>query len=329
MKIYITGAEGFIGSHLVEHLCNHNHKVTALVLYNFKNSIGWLKYVDKKVLKKINIVHGDVRDFGFLKKSTKNHNIIVNLSALIGIPYSYHAVKSYIDTNVIGCHNLLECVRENKIKKLIHTSTSEVYGSAQKIPINEKHPISAQSPYAASKVAADHLCLSYYRSFNSPVTILRPFNTFGPRQSNRAIIPVIINQLLNKKKFIKLGNIKPTRDLSYVSDTVEAFRLALNKKDILGEIINIGSGREISIENLIKLIMNITGEQKKIIIDKVRVRPNKSEVERLFASNEKAKKLLNWKPKYIGKHGFQIALRETIKWYVRNKQKFSDTNYII
>ena len=329
MRIFITGSEGFIGSHLVEHLIKHNHKITALVLYNFSNSIGWLKYIDNNSLKKIKIIHGDVKDFNFMKKVTKNHDILINLSALIGIPYSYQAVKSYIDTNITGCHNLLECTKENNIKQFIHTSTSEVYGSAQKIPIRENHQINSQSPYAATKASADQLCLSYFKSFDLPVTILRPFNTFGPRQSNRAIIPVIINQLLNQKKYIKVGNIIPTRDLNYVTDTVEAFRLSLKKKNTFGQIINIGAGREISIKNLIFLLMKVTGKKKRIVIEKNRERPKSSEVLRLYSSNSKAKKLLNWKPKFAGKNGLEIALGKTVDWYKKNKNKFTNSDYII
>lgn len=313
-KILITGAEGFIGSHLIENLVKKNFKVKALVLYNSFNSIGWLNYLDKEIIKNCEIVYGDIRDNVFIQNITKGIDAVINLAALISIPYSYIAPSSFISTNLIGTYNILEATKINNVSKLILTSTSEVYGTAEFVPITEQHPLKAQSPYAASKIAADQLALSYYKSFDVPVTILRPFNTFGPRQSGRAIIPSIISQLVNKNKFIKIGNLTPTRDFTYVDDTVEAFVLAL-KKNLYGEVINIGNQFEISIKSILDIFKKDFNYDFKIIIDKKRVRPKKSEVFRLLASDIKARKLLHWEPKYKGIIGFKKGLEKTIDWF--------------
>tara|TARA_B100001057_G_scaffold492224_2_gene584159 strand:+ start:4055 stop:5050 length:996 start_codon:yes stop_codon:yes gene_type:complete len=319
MKIFLTGSEGFIGSHLAEKLVKRGHNLTCLVLYNSFNSWGWLDQIDKKVKKDINIITGDIRDEFLIKKMIKkNTDVVINLAALIGIPYSYRAPKSYFDTNTIGLLNILNSAINTNIKKIIHTSTSEVYGTPKYIPIDEKHLVSAQSPYAASKIAADQIALSYYKSFNSPVTILRPFNTFGPRQSLRAIIPTIITQILNNKK-IKLGSLYPTRDLTYVDDTTDAFLSALNKKKDIGEIINIGSGFEVSVKDLVKKISKIMGQNIIIRKDTKRTRPKESEVNRLLANNKKAKKILDWTPQYTKKHGFENGLRKTIEWFSKKE----------
>ena len=319
MKIFLTGSEGFIGSHLAEKLVKSGHNLTCLVLYNSFNSWGWLDQIDKKVKKDINIITGDIRDEFLIKKMIKkNTDVVINLAALIGIPYSYRAPKSYFDTNTIGLLNILNSAINTNIKKIIHTSTSEVYGTPKYIPIDEKHLVSAQSPYAASKIAADQIALSYYKSFNSPVTILRPFNTFGPRQSLRAIIPTIITQILNNKK-IKLGSLYPTRDLTYVDDTTDAFLSALNKKKDIGEIINIGSGFEVSVKDLVKKISKIMGQNIIIRKDTKRTRPKESEVNRLLANNKKAKKILDWTPQYTKKHGFENGLRKTIEWFSKKE----------
>ena len=275
MKIFLTGAEGFIGSHLAEKLIRKGHDLTCLILYNSFNSWGWLEHTDNKIKKEIRVITGDIRDEFLIKNQLKkNVDVVINLAALIGIPYSYRAPKSYFDTNAMGLLNILNSALNSNIKKIIHTSTSEVYGSPKYIPIDEKHLVSAQSPYAASKVAADQIALSYNKSFNSPVTILRPFNTFGPRQSLRAIIPTIITQILNKK-VLKLGSLYPTRDLTYIDDTTDAFLCALNKKKDIGEIINIGSGFEISIKELVRKISKIIGYRIDIEKDFKRVRPKK------------------------------------------------------
>ena len=275
MKIFLTGSEGFIGSHLAEKLVNKGHDVTCLVLYNSFNSWGWLDKIDKKLKKNMRVVTGDVRDdFTINKLIRKNIDVVINLAALIGIPYSYRSPKSYFETNSIGLMNILNSSINSNVEKIIHTSTSEVYGSPKYVPIDEKHLVSAQSPYAASKIAADQIALSYHKSFNAPVSILRPFNTFGPRQSLRAIIPTIITQFLSKKT-IKLGSLYPTRDLTYIEDTTDAFLASLNKKKDIGEIINIGSGFEISIEDLVLKISKIMGRKLNIQIQKERVRPKK------------------------------------------------------
>ena len=315
MKIFLTGAEGFIGSHLAEKLIKKGHDLTCLILYNSFNSWGWLEHADNKIKKEIRVITGDIRDEFLIKNQLKkNVDVVINLAALIGIPYSYRAPKSYFDTNAMGLLNILNSALNSNIKKIIHTSTSEVYGSPKYIPIDEKHLVSAQSPYAASKVAADQIALSYNKSFNSPVTILRPFNTFGPRQSLRAIIPTIITQILNKK-VLKLGSLYPTRDLTYIDDTTDAFLCALNTKKDIGEIINIGSGFEVSIKELVRKISKITGYRIDIKKDFKRIRPKKSEVDRLFANNKKAKKILNWSPKLNKKSDFENSLKKTIEWF--------------
>jgi len=315
MKILLTGSEGFIGSHLAEKLVKNGHELTCLVLYNSFNSWGWLDKIDNKIKKNIKIVTGDIRD-EFLVKSLikKNTDVVINLAALIGIPYSYRSPKSYFETNSMGILNILNSSINSNVKKIIHTSTSEVYGTPKYIPIDENHLVSAQSPYAASKIAADQIALSYNKSFNLPVTILRPFNTFGPRQSLRAIIPTIVTQLI-KNKVLKLGSLYPTRDLTFVDDTVDAFVSTLNKKKDIGEIINIGSGFEISVKDLVSQISKIMGVKIDIQKEKERIRPKKSEVDRLYADIKKAKKILNWTPKYTKKNGFEKGLKKTIEWF--------------
>ena len=267
MKILVTGAEGFIGSHLIERLIAKGHQITAFVLYNSFNFFGWLENIDKQNFKKIKVITGDVRDYQSISSAIKNQDIVINLAALIAIPYSYQSVRSYIETNIIGIQNILEAVKTYKVKRLIHTSTSEVYGTAQFVPIREDHPINSQSPYAASKASADQIVMSYHRSFNLPVTILRPFNTFGPRQSMRAVIPTIIGQFLTSKK-ITIGNLTPTRDFTFVKDTVEAFTKSLKAKDIIGETINIGSNFEVSIKEIIEMVSIITNRKIEIKSDK-------------------------------------------------------------
>lgn len=329
-KILVTGACGFIGSHLVEKLISRNFDVTAMVFYNPVNSNGWLDDLNLNIKKKIKIIKGDVRDSNFININTKKIDIVIHLAALIGIPYSYSAPESYIDTNVKGTLNILNSALNNNVSQVIVTSTSEVYGTAKKIPILENHSLNAQSPYAASKISADHLALSYYRSFNLPVTILRPFNSFGPRQSNRAVIPTIISQMLNNK-IVKLGNLKPKRDFTYVDDTAESFVKAIYNKKSFGEVINVGNSFEISIENIIKILKSDLGYEFSIVIDKKRIRPSKSEVMQLYSSNIKAKKLLNWEPNYKDLEGFKKGLIETINWFKKNKDLnfYKSNDYII
>lgn len=332
MKIFITGSEGFIGSHLTEKLVKKGHKVKALVLYNFNNSNGWLDKLNINIKRKLKICRGDIRDLDFIKRETKNYDVIIHLAALIGIPYSYFSPRSYLDTNVIGTLNILQAARENKTSRVIITSTSEVYGSAKKIPITEEHPLQGQSPYSASKIAADQMAISFYNSYNLPVVILRPFNTFGPRQSERAIIPSTIRQIIDSKdNSITLGNTFPTRDFNYVEDICDGFIAALNKKNIFGKIFNLGTGNEISIKKLVLLISSLMN--RKIIIKKgfERTRPINSEVNRLCASNKKAIQDLKWKPKFSGNSGFKKALIKTINWHEKqnylNKKKIN--KYVI
>ena len=298
MKILVTGACGFIGSHLVEQLIKKNFSVKAFTFYNARGSNGWLDNIDKKLKKDFEIIQGDIRDQDFLVNNTRKVDVIFHLAALIGIPYSYNASKSYLDTNVYGTYNVLNAAKTNNVSKTIVTSTSEVYGSAQTIPITENHRLSAQSPYAASKIGADQLALSFNKSFGLPVTIIRPFNTFGPRQSSRAIIPSIVTQIIKNKNIVKVGNLNPTRDFTYVEDTVNAYLKTIKNKNISGEVINLGNNFEISINDILKILKKDFGYKFEIVIDKKRIRVKNSEVNRLYASNLKAKKILKWKPEH-------------------------------
>lgn len=322
MKILVTGSEGFIGSHLVEMLIKKKHKVRALVLYNSFNSWGWLDSLTEDTKKKIEVVLGDIRDKESVEESIKGMDVVINLAALIGIPYSYNASKSYVDTNIIGLLNILNSARKKKLKQIIHISTSEVYGSPKKIPIKENHNLNAQSPYAASKIAADQLALSFNKSFGLPVTIIRPFNTYGPRQSARAIIPTIITQALKNNR-IEVGSTFPKRDLVYVEDTANGIISAIGNKKSIGQVINLGSGFQISIKDLINKISAIMGVKLKITKNKARYRPKNSEVVRLLACNKKAKKILNWSPKNSGVKGLEKGLIKTINWF-RNKKNLRD-----
>jgi NAD dependent epimerase/dehydratase len=317
-KILITGSDGFIGSHLTEKLVKCGYEVTAYVYYNSFNYWGWLEDIDKRVLNNIKIISGDIRDFQSVYNASKKIDCIINLAALIGIPYSYSSPESYIHTNIIGTSNVLNAGIRNNVSKIIHTSTSEVYGTPKNLPIKEIASLNAQSPYAATKIAADQLALSYNKSFETPVTILRPFNTFGPRQSARAIIPNIISQLLTGSK-VKIGNLKPTREYNYIEDTVNAFRLAIDNKKIIGDVLNIGNGFNISVKELGTQISNILNKEIKFDIDKSRIRKPKTEVKDLKADNSKAKKILKWTPKFSGKVGLNKGLKETIIWFSEPK----------
>ena len=295
-----------------------NYKGKALVYYNSFNSFGWIDKIDSKIKNKIEVISGDIRDINIIKSSLKNCQCVINLAALIGIPYSYFSPKSYYDTNVEGTLNILQAAKDLKVKKIIHTSTSEVYGTPEYLPIDETHRINAQSPYAASKVSADQLALSFYQSFSTPVSIIRPFNTFGPRQSARAIIPTIILQILSGKKKLKLGNLYSTRDLSFIDDTVDGF-IAMIKKNTFGETINLGTGYDVSIKKLVTLIAKAMSVKVEILIDEKRVRPKSSEVNRLRSNNKKAKKILNWKPKYLNEVGLLKGLSKTIDWFSKKE----------
>lgn len=320
MTVLVTGADGFIGSHLVESLVRQGHKVRAFVQYNSFNSWGWLDECHKDVKGQFEVFSGDIRDPYGVRKAMQSCEEVLHLAALIAIPYSYHSPDTYIDTNVKGTLNILQSARELGVRRLIHTSTSEVYGTAKFVPITELHPLQGQSPYSASKIAADQLAFSFFVSFSLPVVIVRPFNTYGPRQSARAVIPTIISQLANGQKEINLGSISPTRDFSYVHDTVNGFLSALNSKEkVLGEVVNLGSNFEISIGDTANLIADIMGVDLEIVSDKERLRPKKSEVERLWADNSKAFGYLDWAPKYAGKDGLKKGLEKTIDWFMKEE----------
>jgi NAD dependent epimerase/dehydratase len=310
-KILVTGADGFIGSHLTEHLIDGGYDVTAFVQYNSFNTWGWLDTLPKEKLSKIKIFSGDVRDPNGVRTAVKGMDVIFHLAALIAIPYSYHSPDSYVDTNVRGTLNILQAARDFNTERVLVTSTSEVYGTALYVPIDEKHPKQGQSPYSASKIGADAMADSFYRSFNLPVTIVRPFNTYGPRQSARAVIPTIITQLLNGAAEIKLGALHPTRDLLFVKDTVSAFvEIAISEMTI-GHEINIATGQEISIQDLANKMIRIINPSTKIISDDARLRPEKSEVERLLGSADKIKSLTAWQPQTSLDQGLQ----NTIEWF--------------
>ncbi|MEY3339081.1 MAG: hypothetical protein RL575_174 [Actinomycetota bacterium] len=318
MKILVTGADGFIGSHVVETLVKSGHDVRAFVLYNSFNSWGWLDESDKAIRDSIDIFAGDIRDPHGVDKAVEKQEVILNLAALIAIPYSYHSPDTYIDTNIKGTLNILQAARRHGVKRVVQTSTSEVYGTAQYIPIDEAHPLHPQSPYAATKVGADQLALSFHASFDVPVGILRPFNTYGPRQSARAVIPTIISQLANKSK-VKLGSLSPTRDFSFVQDTANGFLAAAQSDAIVGQTINLGSGFEISIKETAATIAKLMNTKLELVDDEQRVRPENSEVERLHASIEKAKTLLGWQPELKGLAGFETGLKKTIEWFSNPK----------
>jgi dTDP-glucose 4,6-dehydratase len=316
-KVLITGADGFIGSHLTESLVREGYSVRAFVMYNSFNSWGWLDQVSAEIKKSIEVFAGDIRDSHGVKAAMRDCDAVLHLAALIAIPYSYHSPDTYIDTNVKGTLNILQAARELGVKRVIHTSTSEVYGTAQFVPITEEHPLQGQSPYSASKIGADQLAYSFYSSFDLPVVIARPFNTYGPRQSARAVIPTVITQIANGAKKLKLGAITPTRDFSYVQDTVDAFTATLRSDKGLGEVVNFGSNFEISIADVAALIAEKMNVKIDVASDTERMRPVNSEVERLWADNSKAKELFGWSPKYAGRDGLARGLQETINWFMQ------------
>lgn len=315
MKVLVTGADGFIGSHLTETLIAQGYDVRAFTLYNSFNSWGWLDQSPKHIREKLDVFSGDIRDPHGVKAAMQGCDAVLHLAALIAIPFSYHSPDTYVDTNVKGTLNVLQAARELGIKRVIHTSTSEVYGTARFVPITEEHPLQGQSPYSASKIGADQLAYSFYASFDLPVVIARPFNTYGPRQSARAVIPTIITQIANGQRQIKLGAVSPTRDFNFVKDTVSGFIAALEGTGGLGEVVNFGSNFEISIGDTAKLIAEVMGNEIEIITDEARLRPENSEVERLWAANAKAKALFNWEPTYAGHQGFKRGLEETAQWF--------------
>ena len=314
-KILVTGADGFIGSHLIESLVRQGHSVRAFTLYNSFNSWGWLDHCAADVKGKFEVFSGDIRDPNGVKQAMKDCDSVLHLAALIAIPFSYHSPDTYVDTNIKGTLNILQAARELGVRRVVHTSTSEVYGTARFVPITESHPLQGQSPYSATKIAADQLAYSFYASFNLPVVIARPFNTYGPRQSARAVIPTIITQIANGRRSIKLGAVSPTRDFNYVQDTVDGFIAALNSELGLGEVINFGSNFEISVGDTAQLIAEVMNVEIEIITDEVRLRPENSEVERLWADNAKAKRLLDWQPSHSGRDGFKRGLAKTAEWF--------------
>lgn len=315
MKVLVTGADGFIGSHLTEALVRAGQDVRAFVLYNSFNSWGWLDHCGEDVKGKFEVFPGDIRDPNGVRTAMKGCDAVLHLAALIAIPFSYHSPDTYVDTNIKGTLNIVQAARDLGAAKVVHTSTSEVYGTAQFVPITEDHPLQGQSPYSASKIGADQIAMSFFTSFGTPVTLLRPFNTYGPRQSARAVIPTIITQIANGKRQIKLGAVRPTRDFSYVSDTVAGFIAALNSDRCVGEVVNLGSSFEISIGDTAQAIAEVMGVQVQIVTDRQRLRPEKSEVERLWAANDKARELLKWQPEYGGREGFRRGLIKTVEWF--------------
>lgn len=316
-KVLVTGSDGFIGSHLTEALIRIGCNVKALVFYNSFNSWGWLDESPQEIKRELDVFAGDIRDPHGMIKAMNGCDIVFHLAALIAIPYSYHSPETYVDTNIKGTLNILQAARELNIEKVIHTSTSEVYGTARYVPIDEEHPLQGQSPYSATKIGADQIALSFYRSFNTPVSIIRPFNTYGPRQSARAIIPTIITQIANGQSKVKLGAVHPTRDFNYVKDTVKGFIAVAKADESIGEVINIGSNYEISIGNLVDIIADIMGVKVEIETDGQRLRPQKSEVDRLWADNTKAKILTGWEPSFRGMEGIRKGLTETIEWFCK------------
>ncbi len=314
-NVLVTGADGFIGSHLAETLVRRGFRVRAMVLYNSFDSWGWLDASPQEIRDAIDVVAGDIRDNGFVRAAVKGQDAVMHLAALIAIPYSYIAPQSYVDVNVTGTLNVVSAARDFGVAKMVHTSTSECYGTAQFVPITEAHPLVGQSPYAASKIGADQIALSFHRSFDVPVTVARPFNTYGPRQSARAVIPTAISQIAAGKTEIELGALTPTRDFSFVQDTVDGMIAILNAKNTAGETINLGSGHEISIGDLVTLVGSVMNKQVSVVSKSERMRPEKSEVERLLADASKAKHLAGWSPAFAGHDGLRRGLHITAEWF--------------
>lgn len=324
-KVLVTGADGFIGSHLTERLVKEGADVKAFVYYNSFGRWGWLDEIETSLMENIEIFPGDIRDQKRVREAVKGMEVVFHLASLIAIPYSYHAPESYVQTNIGGTLNVLNACHQEGIKRLIHTSTSEVYGTAQYVPIDEKHPLQGQSPYSATKIGADMLAESFHRSFHLPVVIVRPFNTFGPRQSARAVIPTILSQLYQGNKKIKLGALHPTRDFNFVEDTVSGFLALAETTTAIGRVVNVGSGREISIGDLVEMLFRITGRNAEIICDKERLRPKKSEVDRLLCDASQVKELTGWQSRHTLEEGLAI----TARWLKDNLHHFSENRYNI
>ncbi|OIQ03341.1 MAG: NAD-dependent dehydratase [Zetaproteobacteria bacterium CG06_land_8_20_14_3_00_59_53] len=330
-KILVTGADGFIGSHLTERLVSMGYDVRAFVMYNSFNSWGWLDSSPKEIRDNLDVFSGDIRDSHGVKEAMKGCDAVLHLAALIAIPYSYHSPDTYVDTNIRGTLNVVQAARDLGISRVLHTSTSEVYGTARFVPITEEHPLQGQSPYSASKIGADQIALSFFASFATPVTVVRPFNTYGPRQSARAVIPTIITQIANGRRQIRLGAVSPTRDFNFVQDTVSGFISALVSDKGLGEVVNFGCNFEISIGDTAQLIAEAMHAEIEIISDEDRMRPENSEVERLWAENAKARQLYGWQPEYAGREGFKRGITETAEWFMHpeNLQRYKADVYNI
>jgi len=314
-KVLVTGADGFIGSHLTEALVRIGYDVRAFVLYNSFNSWGWLDRCAPDVRGKFEVMAGDIRDPHGVRQAMKGCDAVLHLAALIAIPYSYHSPDTYVETNIKGTLNVVQAARDLDVGRVVHTSTSEVYGTARFVPITEEHPLEGQSPYSATKIGADQIAMSFFRSFGTPVVTLRPFNTYGPRQSARAVIPTIITQIASGTRRLALGSLHPTRDFSFVTDTVAGFTDSLISDGLSGQVINLGSNFEVSIGETARTIAEIMGVELEIGTDEARLRPEKSEVERLWASNDKALELLGWQPRFAGVDGFRRGLQETVAWF--------------
>jgi NAD dependent epimerase/dehydratase len=330
-KILVTGADGFIGSHLTEELVRQGYDVRAFIFYNSFNSWGWLDHSEPEIRKSLDVFAGDIRDPHVVKRAMMGCDIVFHLAALIAIPFSYVSPDSYVETNIKGTLNLLQTARELGIEQIIHTSTSEVYGTARFVPITEEHPLQAQSPYSATKIGADQIALSFHLSFDLPVSVVRPFNTYGPRQSARAVIPTVITQIASGKRTLRLGSIQPTRDFNFIRDTVLGFLAAMKSPQAIGQVVNIGSNYEISIQDTALMIAEVMNADIRIETEADRVRPHNSEVERLWADNTKAKELLGWEPLYKGREGLKRGLDETIRWFVdpENLKRYKPDTYNI
>ena len=314
-RILVTGADGFIGSHLVEHLVRSGHDVRAFVLYNSFNSWGWLDQSAQDVKDSLDVFAGDIRDPHGVRTAMKDCDVVLHLAALIAIPYSYHSPDTYVDTNVKGTLNVVQAARELGVQRVVHTSTSEVYGTARFVPITEAHPLQGQSPYSASKIGADQIALSFQMSFETPVSVIRPFNTYGPRQSARAVIPTVITQIAAGAREVRLGAIHPTRDFNYVQDTVRGFVAVAESDAAIGQVVNVGSNYEVSVGDTAALIARLMDREVAFVSDEQRLRPAGSEVERLWADNRRALELTGWTPEYAGLEGLERGLRETIAWF--------------
>ena len=318
-KVLVTGADGFIGSHLTEYLVKAGADVRAFVYYNSFNSWGWLDEVDEHVKQSLDVFSGDIRDSHGVRTAMKDCDVVMHLAALIAIPYSYHSPDTYVDTNVKGTLNVVQAARDLGTERVVHTSTSEVYGTARFVPISEEHPLQGQSPYSASKIGADQMAQSFFSSFSTPVATIRPFNTYGPRQSARAVIPTIITQVASGARQIKLGAMHPTRDFNYVQDTVRGFVAVAECDGAVGQVVNVGSNYEVSVGDTARLIAELMGREVEFTSDEQRMRPQGSEVERLWADNTLARELTGWTPEYPGVEGLKRGLQETIDWFTRSE----------